>query len=170
MEKFDHLFINITQEAQGLEGLFNSLFSFLLRRTDFFYESDPGDNMGFPPGVNEKMLLNIFNRYRDQHYKNSPKKSLEEYATKYVQYAKKNNLPLPPGLESEKQKKSENPPKLLQSTEESKPEKQVLETKVEEKVEKKVVDTKKAKEVEPECIEEKKTKQEPKAKFLDDFK
>lgn len=95
MEKFDHLYVSITQEVGGIEGLFTSLFSFLLRRTDFFYEADPGDKMGFPPGVNEKMLLNIFNQFRSLHYKNNPKKSVDEYAKKYVKYAKANNLPLP---------------------------------------------------------------------------
>ena len=110
MEKFDHLYASIAQEVGGLEGLFNSMFSFLLRRTDFFYESDPGDNMGFPPGVNEKMLFKIFNQYRDVYYTSTPKKSVDEYAKKYIAYAKKNNLPLPKGMyDSEQQtKKIEN--------------------------------------------------------------
>jgi hypothetical protein len=107
MEKFDHLYISITQEVGGLEGLFTSLFSFLLRRTDFFYEADPGDKMGFPPGVNEKMLLTIFNKFRDVYYKTTPKKSVDEYAEKYVKYAKENNLPLPKGVKpAEKIEKS----------------------------------------------------------------
>jgi hypothetical protein len=28
----------------------------MFRKTDFFYECDPGDKMGFPPGVNTKMV------------------------------------------------------------------------------------------------------------------
>ena len=95
MEKFDHLFISITQETGGLQGLLHSIFSFLLRRTDFFVEADPGDNMGFPPGINENMLLKIFNEYRNLHYKSSPPKSREDYKRKYLEYASKNNLPLP---------------------------------------------------------------------------
>ena len=118
MEKFDHLYISITKEVGGLEGLFNSMFSFLLRRTDFFYESDPGDKMGFPPGVNEKMLLNIFNQYRDVYYKNTPKKSVDEYARKYVAYAKKNNLPLPNGVKQDVKSQPKSLPKIapLEST------------------------------------------------------
>jgi hypothetical protein len=125
MEKFDHLYVSITQEVGGIEGLFNSLFSFLLRRTDFFYESNPGDNMGFPPGVNEQMLLKIFNSFRELHYKNNPKKSVEEYAKKYVKYAKENGLPLPKGVESggqgSSQKKEVKNVKKSQAKSESKP-------------------------------------------------
>jgi hypothetical protein len=50
----------ICKETGGIEGLLNTIFSFLFRRTDFFYESDPGDKMGFPPTVNQKILLNVY--------------------------------------------------------------------------------------------------------------
>jgi hypothetical protein len=36
------------------------MFNFLYKRTDFFYESDPGDKMGFPPGMNTKILFETF--------------------------------------------------------------------------------------------------------------
>ena len=39
------------------------MFDFLYRKTDFFYESDPGDKMGFPPGVSSKIVSNIFTSY-----------------------------------------------------------------------------------------------------------
>lgn len=29
-----------------------SVFSFLYKKTDFYYEAIPGDKIGFPPGVN----------------------------------------------------------------------------------------------------------------------
>lgn len=48
--RFDEFYFTIAKETGGIEGLLNSLFNFLIRRTDFFYESDPGDKMGFPPG------------------------------------------------------------------------------------------------------------------------
>ena len=35
----------------GIDGLLETFFSFLLRRTDFYYEADPNDKMGFPPGI-----------------------------------------------------------------------------------------------------------------------
>jgi hypothetical protein len=62
-QKFDDFYYTIAKESGGVQGLLDSLFSFLHRRTDFYYESDlsftelyislgdPGDKMGFPPGV-----------------------------------------------------------------------------------------------------------------------
>lgn len=82
MDRFDHLYMTIAKEAGGIEGLLNSFFSFLFRRTDFFYEADPTDKMGFPPGVNERMLLTIFKQFQEEYYKKVPKKSPEEYKTK----------------------------------------------------------------------------------------
>jgi len=48
--RFDEFYFTIAKETGGIEGLLHSLFNFLIRRTDFYYESDPGDKMGFPPG------------------------------------------------------------------------------------------------------------------------
>lgn len=56
--------MSVAQECGGIQGLLHSFFSFLIRRTDFYYEADPGDNMGFPPGVAEDMLLKIFREYQ----------------------------------------------------------------------------------------------------------
>jgi hypothetical protein len=36
--RFDEFYFTICQETGGIEGLLGSLFSFLFRRTDFFYE------------------------------------------------------------------------------------------------------------------------------------
>jgi hypothetical protein len=71
MDRFDEYYFLIAKETGGIEGLLNSLFSFLLRRTDFYYEckitiftiGDPGDKMGFPPGVALNMLGNTFKKY-----------------------------------------------------------------------------------------------------------
>lgn len=52
--------MTIAQEAGGIQGLFDSMFSFLQRKTDFYYEMMPGDKMGFPPGVNLKIMYEIF--------------------------------------------------------------------------------------------------------------
>jgi hypothetical protein len=35
--KFDDLFVSVCKETGGLEGLLDTLFGFMLRRTDFFY-------------------------------------------------------------------------------------------------------------------------------------
>lgn len=55
-ERFDEFYFTICKETGGIEGLLHSLFSFLSRRTDFYHESDPGDKMGFPPGVSARIL------------------------------------------------------------------------------------------------------------------
>ena len=36
------------------------MFSFLQRRTDFFYEAEPGDKMGFPPQYAEGLVSESF--------------------------------------------------------------------------------------------------------------
>ena len=59
-QKFDQFYMTIAQETGGIQGVFESMFSFLFRKTDYFYESDPGDKMGFPPGVNLKILYDNF--------------------------------------------------------------------------------------------------------------
>lgn len=55
--RIDDLLFAVTQQAnQGVEGLLESVYGFLQRRTDFYYESEPGDKMGFPPGIAESMV------------------------------------------------------------------------------------------------------------------
>ena len=59
------------------------------RRTDFFYEMEPGDKMGFPPGVAEKMVYSYFKNYQDQHFKRFPHKpDLEDRWKAYSQAQK----------------------------------------------------------------------------------
>ena len=84
---------------------------------------------------------NIFNQYRDVYYKTSPKKSVDEYAKKYVAYAKKNNLPLPNGMKQDAKSKT-LPPKVapLKSKAKSpkvKPEKKEIQP-LQEKITKKI--------------------------------
>ena len=62
LSRFDDFYYTICKETGGIEGLFHSLFNFLLRKTDFFYEMDPGDKMGFPPGVAPKMVIFNFHK------------------------------------------------------------------------------------------------------------
>ena len=48
--RMDEMLIMVTQQSgNGINGLLDSVFGFLARRTDFYYESEPGDKMGFPP-------------------------------------------------------------------------------------------------------------------------
>lgn len=70
--RFDNFLITIIQESGGIEGILNTLFSFLLRRTDFFYEMNPGDKMGFPPGEAVEMVNQIMNLYKKEYHKKVP--------------------------------------------------------------------------------------------------
>lgn len=66
-DQFDNFLITIVKETGGIEGLLHSLHSFLLRRTDFYYEMSPGDKMGFPPGDAEKMVKFADLNHFDHH-------------------------------------------------------------------------------------------------------
>jgi hypothetical protein len=55
--RIDDLLFAVTQQsANGVHGLLDSVYGFLQRRTDFYYESEPMDKMGFPPGMAESMV------------------------------------------------------------------------------------------------------------------
>ena len=130
MERFDGFYTEIAKETGSMEKFLESFMSFLVRRTDFFYEADPGDKMGFPPGVCENMIAAIFKKYQNEHYKKYPKKSIEDFNKK---------------VESLKSQKKESEPKISEKegqvkTETDKLDKQPLETgKI---TEKQIIDTK----------------------------
>ena len=66
--RIDDLLFAVTQQANnGVHGLLDSVFGFLLRRTDFYYESEPGDKMGFRPGMTESMVYTYFRKYQEVH-------------------------------------------------------------------------------------------------------
>ena len=58
------------------------MFSFLYRKTDFYIESDPGDKMGFPPGMNLKIVYDVYQKYQTEYHKRVPKKDPNEYNKK----------------------------------------------------------------------------------------
>mmetsp|Transcript_62447 Transcript_62447/g.71633 ORF Transcript_62447/g.71633 Transcript_62447/m.71633 type:complete len:343 (-) Transcript_62447:206-1234(-) len=69
-DKFDHMLLTMFQQCQGVEGAIDSFFSFLYRRTDYFYEmSEESDKMGFPPGVAEHIVGTVFRKYQELHWK-----------------------------------------------------------------------------------------------------
>lgn len=67
MAKFDQMFMTMTQEAGGLNPFLDTMFSFLQRRTDFYYECEPGDRMGFPPGYSEQLVGGFYMKYKELH-------------------------------------------------------------------------------------------------------
>lgn len=92
MERFDAFYTEIAKEAGSIENFIDSYMSFLQRRTDFFYEADPGDKMGFPPGTAESMLASIFSKYQKEQYKKFPKKSIEEFNKKLEKLKAEKNI------------------------------------------------------------------------------
>ena len=64
----------VCQQTGGIQGFLESVFGFLSRRTDFYYEMEPGEKMGFPPSVAESMVAGTFKKYQDIHYKKYPHK------------------------------------------------------------------------------------------------
>lgn len=73
--RMDDLMMMATQQsANGVDGLLDATFGFLQRRTDFFYEAEPGDKMGFPPDVAQSMVHQYFKRYQEYHQKRFPSK------------------------------------------------------------------------------------------------
>jgi hypothetical protein len=67
----------------------------MYKRTDFFYEMAPGENMGFFPAQAEAIVYNYFRKYQNIHYKervpkrNIDPKEIEEFVKK--QKEKKDN-------------------------------------------------------------------------------
>ncbi len=54
----DMLFMLCQQMGGGIPTFLDAVFGFLHRRTDYFYEMEPADNMGFPPGIAESLVRN----------------------------------------------------------------------------------------------------------------
>jgi len=71
--KFDDLFLGILQTCGKIEPFLDVIFNFLSRRTDFFYlMHKKDDKLGFPPGIAEKMLIKIFQKYQERILKKDP--------------------------------------------------------------------------------------------------
>lgn len=54
----------VAGRAGGIAPLLDAIFSFLYRKTDFYHEMKEGENMGFAPGVAEKLVLGHFRKYQ----------------------------------------------------------------------------------------------------------
>lgn len=101
--RFDDLLNTvITQKGQGIYGFFDIMFSFLYRRTDFFYEMAPGENMGFFPTQAESIVCGYFKKYQQLHYKERvPKRNIDpKIIQEYLKSKEK-------GKEKEKNKEKE---------------------------------------------------------------
>ncbi|XP_060917479.1 nudC domain-containing protein 3 [Labrus mixtus] len=60
-EMYDNALLGILQHVGNIQDFLQIYFGFLYRKTDFYrLLSGPNDQMGFPPGVAEKMVLKTF--------------------------------------------------------------------------------------------------------------
>lgn len=77
--RFDDLLHTvIAEKGQGIYGFFDVVFGFMYRRTDFFYEMAPGENMGFFPGQAEAIVYNYLRKYQNIHFKERvPKRNID---------------------------------------------------------------------------------------------
>ena len=65
-ERFDGLYLNVAQQARGIEPLLDTVFSFLRRKTDFF-EGPPGSSGGGSAGTEAAILKvhEVLNKHAD---------------------------------------------------------------------------------------------------------
>lgn len=60
-EMYDNALLGILQHVGNIQDFLQIYFGFLYRKTDFYrLLSSPNDQMGFPPGVAEKMVLKTY--------------------------------------------------------------------------------------------------------------
>ena len=65
-ERFDEVLLNLAGNLGGIEPLFDTIFSFLYRKTDYFHVMKPGDKIGFKAGVAQQILLRSFGKFEQQ--------------------------------------------------------------------------------------------------------
>ncbi|XP_061656942.1 nudC domain-containing protein 3 isoform X2 [Syngnathoides biaculeatus] len=59
-EMYDNALLGILQHVGNIQDFLQVYFGFLYRKTDFYrLLTGPGDKMGFPPGVAEKMVVKV---------------------------------------------------------------------------------------------------------------
>nr|UPI11534.1 NudC domain-containing protein 3 [Mythimna separata] len=58
--KYDDVLASILVNEKSILGFLSTIFGFLARRTDFYYvPKGPYENMGFPPGVAEELVIKV---------------------------------------------------------------------------------------------------------------
>ncbi|KAI5651953.1 CS domain-containing protein [Phthorimaea operculella] len=58
--KYDEFLTEMLVNEKSILGFLSTIFNFLARRTDFYYvPQDPHENMGFPPGVAEELVIKV---------------------------------------------------------------------------------------------------------------
>jgi len=98
--RFDDLLHTIiVEKGQGIYGFFDTVFGFMYRRTDFYYEMAPGENMGFFPGQSESIIYNFYRKYQNLHYKERvPKRNIDPKEIEEFMKQQKGKSPNSPNL------------------------------------------------------------------------
>lgn len=110
-EKFDGMFLAMCQRSEkGIEEVLDCLFSFLVRKTDYY--------TGGTPGLAEKMLMEHFKKYEKiaEKQKEEIKKEREEQERKRKEKIAKRKAE--EQAEMERLKKEEEEPKIKEITDE----------------------------------------------------
>ncbi|XP_068631731.1 nudC domain-containing protein 3 [Battus philenor] len=69
MEKYDDALTSILVNEKSILGFLSSIFNFLARRTDFYYvPENKYENMGFPPGVAEELVIKVLRSCDPKNY------------------------------------------------------------------------------------------------------
>lgn len=67
---YDEVFLGMAQRHDGIDGLLDTFFSFLERRTDFFHTlTSTKDRMGFPAGRSEQLLQETYWKHQLKYTK-----------------------------------------------------------------------------------------------------
>lgn len=80
--KYDDMLVEILKDKKTIIGFLETIFGFLSRRTDFYYESKTfNEPVGFPPGMKERIVLKVIQDFDPRHKKSQrqvPKVAKEE--------------------------------------------------------------------------------------------
>ncbi|CAK1595900.1 unnamed protein product [Parnassius mnemosyne] len=76
IEKYDDVLTSILVNEKSILGFLSTIFNFLARRTDFYYvPENKYENMGFPPGVAEELVLKVLRSCDPKNYKTTSGKN-----------------------------------------------------------------------------------------------
>ncbi|CAB3253685.1 unnamed protein product [Arctia plantaginis] len=68
--KYDEVLTSILVNEKSILGFLSTIFNFLARRTDFYHVPDgPYENMGFPPGVAEELVVKVLRTCDPKNFK-----------------------------------------------------------------------------------------------------
>ncbi|KAL4709971.1 hypothetical protein ACJJTC_003934 [Scirpophaga incertulas] len=76
INNYDEVLTSILVNEKSIIGFLSAIFNFLGRRTDFYYvPKGQYENMGFPPGVAEELVVKVLRKCDPKNLKNSDTKA-----------------------------------------------------------------------------------------------